>query len=221
MQSQPTVNPTRTRPWPIAVILLPGLVALTDLMIWQAGTPRLSLAVCAVAVAAAAQVLAGPEIGRRATLWAWGGVVLGGLAVLEAVQTLSVLALIAGIIHAAAWFAAGSTAVWAVTLRAGLRWFGCAAMRNFRDLYRLGQGRASVNFSRAGRGQVIRDWALPLGLGGLFVLLFISANPVLDTWALAVSNWSPDISLNPLRVLFWLAARGLWSDGKLSKQVNR
>ena len=208
MQSQLTVNPLRTRPWPLAVVVLPGLVGLADLMIWQTGTPRLSLAICAIALVGAAQVLAGPGIGRRAILWAWGGVVLGGLAVVEEVQALSVLALIAGIIHAAAWFAAGSTARWAVALRAGLRWFGCATLRNFRDIYRLGQGAASANISRAEWMQGMRDWALPLGLGGLFVLLFVSANPVLDAWALSLGNWSPDLNLNPVRILFWLVIAG-------------
>ncbi len=209
MQSQPIVNPVTIKPWRIIALSLPGLVALADLLIWQAGTPRLSLAVFVVAVVGAAQLLAGPGIGRRATLFGWGGVVLGGLAVVEEVQTLSVLILILGMTHAVAWFAAGSDATWAVIVRAGWRWFGQAILRSVADLWKFGQGLVSARIGRAGLAHLMRDWALPLGLGGLFVLLFISANPVLDTWALAVSNWSPDIRLNLWRVLFWLVIAGL------------
>ena len=63
MQVQPTINPTLVRPWPIAMMLLSGLVALADLLIWQTGTPRLALAVFAIAVVAAAQLLAGRGLG--------------------------------------------------------------------------------------------------------------------------------------------------------------
>ena len=88
MQPQPVVNPVTIKPWLAVAFSLPGLVALADLLIWQAGAPRLSVAVFAIAVVGAAQLLAGPGIGRRATLFGWGGVVFGGLAVVEEVQTL-------------------------------------------------------------------------------------------------------------------------------------
>ena len=210
MQSQLIGN----RVLPRAIVAIPVLLTLlmlADLFIWQVGTPRLSLAVFGVAVTTAMHLLAGAKIGRRAALNGWGGLLAGVASVVEEVQLLSVLFLTLGIIHAAGWFAVGSDAGWAVALRASARWFWQGTLRNFGDLFRLGSGASSARIGRAGLLRELRDWILPLGMGGLFVLLFIRANPVLDTWALAVSNWSPDISFDPLRVLFWLVLAGfIW-----------
>lgn len=190
------------------VAALAGLVGLADLLIWQVGTPRLSLAIFAVAVTAATQLLAGPDTGRRAALFGWGGLVLGMAAVVEQVQVLSVLFLIAAMFHAAGWFAAGSGAVWAIAGRAGLRWLWQATVRNFRDIHALARRISGAKPGRAGAARLLRDWALPLGLGGLFVALFVSANPLLDRWALALGQWSPRIDLDPRRILFWLVIAG-------------
>ncbi len=209
MQPHPIPTPVLIRSIPVGVLLLAMLVGMADLLIWQTGTPRLALALFAFAVTGAAHLLAGPGIGRRAVLIGWGGLILGTAAVVEEVQALSILFLFLGMVHAAGWFAAGSGAPWAIALRAGRRLCGQSIRRLYGDIYRVGQSASGARIGRAGLARAMRDWALPLGLGGLFVVLFVSANPLLDKWAQALSNWSPNINLDGWRISFWLFAAGL------------
>lgn len=189
----------------IAAPLLLALVALADLSIWQVSTPRLSLAVLALTIAAATHLLAGGVIGRRAVLLGWGGMSLAVLPVIEEVQALSVLFLTLGLSHAAGWFVAGSEAGWATALRAGMRLCWWSILRTLADLIGLGRAATSARVGRAGLARLVRDWAMPLGLGGLFVLLLISANPLLEVWSLSLSNWTPQFNINLGRCVFWLA----------------
>ena len=204
MQSMPITE--RRAPGPRALLLLLTLVPLADLLIWQVSTPRLALVMFAISLTAAAQFLAGPGIGRRAVCMAWGGLGIAVLPLVEEVQFLSVLFALAGLIHAAGWCVAGSDAAWAQAIRAGLRLFRQGAIRIFLDLFGFGQAASERRTSRA---TVVRNWALPVGLGGLFVLLLLGANPVLDRWLQSFAHWSPQLDLHLTRIWFWLGMGGL------------
>ena len=206
---QPFLTTTSRAQSRLAPVVFVALLLVSDLLIWQVSTPRLAWAVFALTLTAAAQMLVGHSPGRRAVLMGWGGMALGVLPVMEELQTLSVLFLFAAMIHAAGWFVAGSTAPRAVAIRAGLRLFGQAFIRIALDLFSFGRATAQVRPSGVG---LLRDWALPLGLGGLFVLLFLSANPLLDRWLQALENWSPRLDFDPVHVGFWLVMACLiWS----------
>jgi hypothetical protein len=47
-------------------------------------------------------------------------------------------------------------------------------------------------------------WIVPLGLGGLFLVLFAQANPLIEGWLTSVDR--PAWNMDPARPLFWLAA---------------
>ena len=195
----------------VAVAMLLALVGLADLMVWQVTTPRLGLALLALSITAAAYLRAGPAIGHRAAMCGWVGMGLATLPVIEEVQSLSVLFLIMGVIHAAGWFVVGSSAAWALAIRASLRLCGWAALRICVDLFRLVQATTRTRVRRTGLVRLMRDWAVPLGLGGLFVLLFLNANPVLEVWGQALTRWSPQIHIDPGRAVFWgLAGALIW-----------
>ncbi|MDB5293604.1 MAG: hypothetical protein JWL69_4845 [Phycisphaerales bacterium] len=65
--------------------------------------------------------------------------------------------------------------------------------------------------------RVVWVWALPLGLGGVFVALFSAANPVMERWVSRAGEmlWQwvaklPDL-LDPQRIAFWVAVlAGTW-----------
>ena len=48
-------------------------------------------------------------------------------------------------------------------------------------------------------------WIVPVSLSGLFLLLFASANPLIDRWLAAIELWTPGATLDFRRPLFWLA----------------
>ncbi len=51
---------------------------------------------------------------------------------------------------------------------------------------------------------LLRDWALPLGLGVIFTALLVQANPVIDSWRPAL-DWDRIAAFfRPQRVFFWL-----------------
>ena len=178
---------TLTRPirfW-LPLIVLPLLVVGADLLIWQVATPRLALAMVALGLVAAAHLLTGPAIGRRAAAMGWGGAMIAALPVIEECQTLSVLFLFAGVVQAAGWFVAGSSARWATAVRAGWRLLRQSFVRNCLDLFGFGRAATQVRLSRA---NLLRHWALPILLGLLFVVLFLAANPLLDRWTMALAD---------------------------------
>jgi len=79
-----------------------------------------------------------------------------------------------------------------------------------RDLYLLGPFRffrdaiAAFNLPALKTGFVV--WFIPIVLGGIFVFLLVSANPLLEKWVslLSPGNPAPYVSLE--RVLFWTVA---------------
>jgi hypothetical protein len=79
-----------------------------------------------------------------------------------------------------------------------------------RDLYVFGPFRffrdAPAMFDRSAAATAIATWIVPVVLGGVFVFLFASANPLIEKWIrlLAPDNASSHLDLG--RSLFWIAA---------------
>lgn len=52
-------------------------------------------------------------------------------------------------------------------------------------------------------------WFVPVALGGIFALLFVSANPLLEKWISLLNPGSATSYISPGRVMFWAAALSL------------
>jgi hypothetical protein len=49
-------------------------------------------------------------------------------------------------------------------------------------------------------------WFVPLALGAVFVVLFASANPLIEKWLITLNPHSAASQVNAVRMLFWIAA---------------
>lgn len=196
---------TPVRPIMIAFGVALALTAAADLLLWQEATPRLAWAVFALALGITALLLAQVPLRSRAMVWAVSGLILGVLPVIEHVQPLSLLFLVAGLAHAAGWAFAGSNARWAVVLRGAVTLPASGFLQAIHDLFAVLRGVRNVQSGGMIARAALRDWALPLGLGLVFVLLLTAANPVLQGWADDLLSWSPALLLNPARMVFWAA----------------
>jgi len=174
--------------------LLVALILLADLLLWGAA-PGLSLAIFGLCLLLAALALTG---GRG-----WGGVVLGAalfLPVVEQAQTLSVIFWIAGLLLGGLWIALGG---WPGLREAAL---GALRLLGHGPLQAIHDARASLRLQTPDRsfhkqlGHLTLGWALPLGMGLIFLSLLFEANPVLQSWAAQLENLHlPDLN----RILFW------------------
>ncbi|MDU8928031.1 DUF4173 domain-containing protein [Alisedimentitalea sp. MJ-SS2] len=177
--------------WPMRAGALVGLIALADFLLWQVAAPGISLAVFGMMVLLVAWVLAG----RRGTSGLVVAFVLF-IPVIERVQALSFFFWVTGMI-------AGATCValarWP-TLAAGLRFVLHAPGLVVLNLIELTKSTDGIEM-RGNLRSAYLGWFLPLGLGLLFLLLLINANPVLEGW-LNTTFRGPS-NLNPDRMIFW------------------
>lgn len=121
---------------------------------------------------------------------------LACLPILAFVQWLSVL-----------WYIAGLFAVLAISVGAQRRqswalfwrlpWAGCVGL--FRELGQVDTTAQSGRFQ-----QFLRDWGLGLGVGLVFALLFLIANPMLDQLADAIHALLAQFELELARVILWM-----------------
>jgi hypothetical protein len=79
-----------------------------------------------------------------------------------------------------------------------------------RDLYVFGPFRffrdVPAMFDRSAAAATIAIWIVPVILGGVFVFLFASANPLIERWIRLVAPDNASSHLNLSRSLFWVAA---------------
>lgn len=132
--------------------------------------------------------------------------VLATLPLIEVVQFGTVMVALLGVfafgvmITAEEWDFAG---LW----RAVMRLPGYGLAQAYRDVLAV---RVPVP-SKGGFQRVLFDWALPVGVGGVFLVLFAVANPILDQWLLAIFRIDPDMLPQGGRVLFWgFMALSIW-----------
>jgi hypothetical protein len=71
-------------------------------------------------------------------------------------------------------------------------------------------GRAMRAAQRTGAASAMarsaKAWVMPIGLGALFLLLFASANPVLESWFTQLRFGDSAFQVDGFRVTFWLIA---------------
>jgi hypothetical protein len=87
----------------------------------------------------------------------------------------------------------------ATLLRAVRRLPGYGLVQTCRDAFAI---RRSVPKTGSFRN-VLFDWALPVVVGGVFLILLIAANPMVDRWVLAITRFDQDIFPDGERVFFW------------------
>ena len=75
-------------------------------------------------------------------------------------------------------------------------------------LHWLGRRKGASAFAR-GR---LKEWAVPIFLGTIFLLLFRSANPLIEQWLAKLDVWRSIVELDFARIAFWAIAVGMvWS----------
>lgn len=182
--------------WWLGPGVLVALIALGDVLVWQT-VPGLSLALFGALLASAALALSG--LSGRALALAAGGVALSLAPLVELVQPLSVLIWLVGLAATCA-FAAGLRRPQLV--RAALRFWVVGPWSSLQDAYAGATALRDAPRPRVSIIAFVTDWAVPLGLGAVFALLLVGANPVLDRWLVDLSRIGvepPDMG----RILFW------------------
>ncbi|MEP1522262.1 DUF4173 domain-containing protein [Ascidiaceihabitans sp.] len=202
------------------LLLLLVLIALGDMLFWKV-TPGVSLAAFAVILVLAALSLIQPALSKRRLAIIGMGTVLAVLPVIELVQPLSVLILVVGV-SAVLSIAAGVP--WHRVQTATLRFWVVGFGQTTRDVSR-GAARVSAPKWSTTRARAFAiGWALPIGFGLLFLVLFARANPLLsDVIEALVPNRLPDLDV--WRWALWLIVGGiawpcliLW---RLKEQLRR
>lgn len=181
------------------VVLLAALIAVGDLLVWDAA-PALSFALLALLIVMAGLVLAWPGLSVRARFGVGAGAVLAVLPLIEQVQPLSVLIALTGIsVLLAALAGLGRSDLLRGAARAW--WFapaqtGVDAVTGARRLGDINSGAINIR-------ALLIGWALPLGATALFALLLIGANPVLDRALSQLTTWQMPAP-NVWRLWFWV-----------------
>ncbi len=175
-------------------VILIALIALADVLMWGVA-PSLSLALFGMVLLGAALVL---NRGRG-----WGGLIVAGvmsLPLIEQIQTLSVVFWLAGMLVGGVWIARGGWHGLREMSLAALRFLVFGPIASVLDGTRLISQHKPLDplpgrLTRLGLG-----WALPLGLGLIFLGLLMEANPVAQIWLERASEVNlPD----PARAAFW------------------
>lgn len=191
-------QPSEVRKMPPQLLLLVMLMVLGDVLVWQV-MPGVSLAVFCAALVLGAVALKPGGLSRRQGARVLGGTILAVTPLVELVQPLSLLIAFVGISLVLATIAG----VCARALGAAALWVWPLGMRQgARDL-RGAVGRCNVGDLEPDVMGLLRGWAVPLGLGGFFVLLLMAANPVADAWVARLSQVDPDLPDGD-RMVFWL-----------------
>ncbi len=192
--------------WPLQLAMAIALVALAD-WLFYGHAPGASAALLCLALAAAA-VLANPlHASKRDTLVACGVLVASGAPLVLDVSILPVLS------------GALGTACFALTMtRKGADW--TARCRDSAALLLDASWQAAADIVHAGRAWASGDatsyrlgrltlWVMPLALGAVFALLFVSANPVIEQWITAFDFRGQAGRISIARMGFWLLALAL------------
>jgi hypothetical protein len=182
------------------------LIVSADWLFWGYAA-GISLVVFGVLLAAAFVAASLATLNRRQVAQAFGVLAFAVLPVIELMQTLSVIFLVAGLI-ALALIATG---------RLGLEILG--NLRSILTFPFKGMGRFVEDIEATvarfvpmlrSRNGVLSAWGMPIVLGAVFLVLFAVANPVIEGWADMLLEVDLRID-EPWRVLFWIAVMvGVW-----------
>jgi hypothetical protein len=183
------------------VALLGLLVLCGDFLLWS-GFIGISWVVFAVAVVVAAVIAAPTAPGwRRLALLA----ALLGLALLPFVMNVGLTSfgfLLLGCAYVAASLDAPRVLAWA-QLSAALRLLRCIGWRILPDMW----GGAADGLATIGRlwgPASLLIWIVPLGMAGVFLMLFTAANPIIAAGLRGFNPFWPIEQLSFWHVIFWL-----------------
>ena len=185
--------------------LLIAALFLTDVLLWGY-RPGLGLALWFFAIGGAIVLTVAKRLDIARLLKASSVLLLAVLPLVEVAQfgTFAVALLglfVFGILVTAQDWAGVS--LW----RGVARLPGYGIVQTVRDVFAL---RVPVP-SKRGFRSLFFDWALPVAIGGVFLVLFIVANPLLDQWVQRFAHLEPNFLPRLERVIFWgIIAIAVW-----------
>lgn len=196
-------------PLPRQILVTAGFAVLADFL-FHGHPVGLSLAIFVAVLGMAFVIMQELQLRHRAVIAAavlW----LGGCAALaEYVSVLSVVFALAGLVSlfvAPRYDWLFDTARWP---RGALAFAVRAAPRLVHDLIAYRRLHRIARRRRPGIAW-LRNWAVPLALSGVFLLLFARANPIIEDWLGWALGHDPSAVLDLRRILLWLATiTGVW-----------
>jgi hypothetical protein len=205
----PAAATTRERAAPPKAMVFLGALLLmvsADWQFWRYAA-GISLVVFGVLLAAAFVAASLATLNRRHVAQAFGVLAFAVLPVIELMQTLSVIFLVAGLI-ALALIATGRLGLEILGNLRSLLTFPFTGMGWFVEDIEATVTRF-VPMLRSRNG-VLSAWGMPIVLGAVFLVLSAVANPVIEGWADMLLEVDLRID-EPWRVLFWIAVMvGVW-----------
>ncbi len=203
--------PKGLRAGPVLVLM----VLCADLLIWDF-RPGAGLAFW-VLVAGAATALTLYRVLDSRRVWTALAVLIICVAPLfEVVQLGTFLVALAGLMTCGVILAAPIFAPEGLT-RAVLRLPGAGIVQTFRDVFAMRVATPSKGSVKS----VLFDWALPAGVGALFLALFAAANPFADQWLAALGRFDVDLLPEFARVLLWvMIALVIWPLLRLATMIG-
>ncbi|MEP4194048.1 MAG: DUF4173 domain-containing protein [Aliishimia sp.] len=200
--------------WQLGV--LAALIAAGDVLMWGV-VPGLSLTVFAGLCIVAAMLAWPHKLSRRTVFLSSGIAVLSILPIVELVQPLSIMILMTGLPISLAVLAGRPAS-------GSVRFWWTAPLFSIRDaLHSIAAFNSRSNPLKDGDGwgrHLALGWGLPLGVGLVFAVLLISANPILDDF---IRNMSRSVMELPdaLRMLLWsVMACLIWPVLSLSRYAR-
>ncbi len=196
--------------------LLVVAVVCADWLVWAA-TGGLGVVAWVLIVALAMQVMRWGAVPRGRSAAAWGLLFVALVPAVDLVQMLSVIFAGLGLLGFAALMI---VPVWdaAAILQVMRRFPGAGLLQSVVDVCAL-----CIAAPAAGRLRgVFLDWAVPLGVGAVFVVLMVMANPVVDLWLAKMTRFENGFSVSGARVAFWCVMIVLvWPFLRLSAMAGR
>lgn len=176
------------------LVILIGLLALADVLLWQV-CPGVSFAVFGAAILGAAWLVLDRPVDNRQGAAALACYALAISPIIELVQPISLMFYLIGMSAALALLVAPSNA-----LVGAARFWRYGFKGTIFDLVATMRGQTELSVPPV--KQVALVWGLPLGLGLIFASLLIDANPMLEKWAAELFDVGTR-PVDPVRPMFW------------------
>ncbi len=197
--------------WMLGVLLIIG-VGLADLMFWSV-RPGLSFVIWVLAIAAAVHVTLWSDVDRVRGLRAWGVLLVTLVPVVDLFQLMSFFIAMLGFLFFATLMVLGRWDM-PVLLRGMRRLPFAGVILVFVDALHLRVSAPSTGVVK----RIALDWAFPISVGLVFIVLIAVANPLMDRWLLQLAQMEPGFAFDGARVTFWATiAVCLWPFLRLSR----
>lgn len=210
--------------WLCQLVTVLALVAIADWLFY--GHPVGSAAALLLVALAAAAVAANPIVASRRDTLIASGVLMASI--LPLIINVSMLSALSGALGTA-FFTLTMTRArtdWIVRSRDAAVLLLDGTWQAFADVCRAGSAFANGDVTSHFLGRLTL-WVMPLALGAVFVVLFASANPLIEEWFTAFDLRRHAAQISIPRIGFWLLALSLvWpfvfmrAKSKLSEHVE-